>query len=759
MERLSRFVVRFRWAVLAGTVITIIAAGVWGSGVVSELSAGGFASVDAESSVAERYLANDFGSTSPQAVFLVRAPGSVDDPETVGAALDLVSELSEEEGVRQVVSYWTLGSPPSMRNNSGDAALVLASLEGNEDEVLDLSATLVDKYRGERDRLQIEVGGWGPLWAETTETSESDLVRAESIALPIVFVLLVIILGSVVAALLPLGIGIFSILGTTLVLRIVSSFTDVSVFALNLTTALGLGLAIDFALLIVSRFREELAGGFDTHDAVRRTVLTAGRTVLFSAGTVAVSLGALLMFPLMFLRSFGYAGMAVVGLTAAAAVIVLPALLAVLGTRVDRLRVRRIKPTVGESGTWHRLARFVMKRPIPIATLAVVVLLVLGSPFLGVRFGQPDDRVQPPGAPTRLVGDALRNEFDAFEASPIYVVVPEADSADPGGLAARVSQFANVQRVDGPSGTYLAGELVAPADMLSTRFRSDAGFYLSMIPSVDSISEEAEDLVEEIRAVDYPYEFLVAGDTAEIVDSTADVFSSLPWALGFIALVTLVVLFLMFGSLLVPAKAVVLNVLSLSAVFGALVWIFQDGNLSGFLNFTPTGSIALTMSVLIFCVAFGLSMDYEVFLLSRIKEEHDSGKDNVSSVASGLERTGRIVTAAALLMSVVFVAFVSSSVSSVKMVGVGLTVAVLVDAFIVRVTLVPAFMRLMGNANWWAPAPLRRVQERFGLSESHRIDEARLARNLEENEQPDERDFEVSTSRTESLDSAPGPKG
>jgi len=399
---------------------------------------------------------------------------------------------------------------------------------------------------------------------------------------------------------------------------------------------------------------------------------------------------------------------------------VLPALLAVLGHNVDRFRVRRTSRAAEGSGIWHRLATFVMRRPVPIATAVVALLIALGSPFLGVRLAGSDDRVLAPGSPARVVGDALRTEFSAFEAAAIEVVATNQSADEAAQLAAELSALMLVARVDGPGGSHAAGAQVAPPSPLSARFVSDAGYYLSVISDVDPSSEEAERLVAEIRAADP--DVVVAGPAADLVDTKAALFGALPWALGIIGTATFVVLFLMFGSLLVPAKAVVLNLLSLSAAFGALVWIFQDGNLSDVLGFTATGSLDLTMPVLMFCIAFGLSMDYEVFLLSRIKEEHDAGGDNEHSVAMGLERTGRIVTAAAVLIAVVFTAFATSSVAFIKMFGVGMTLAVLVDAFLIRATLVPAFMRLAGAANWWAPRWMRRIHDRFGFSETSHLE-------------------------------------
>ncbi len=717
MGRLANFVVRRRVLVLVLAALGMVAAGVIGGGVAGRLSNGGFENPDAESVKAAAVLSEEFGVAPPDVLIVATASGSVDEETAVAAGLALQEALAAEAHVTSVSSYWSLGSPAPLRSVDGRRALLFATIEGDQSELLEHSGVLAEKYHGEFQGLEVAVGGEGPIFAAVNETVESDLVTAESIAFPITLILLVIVFGSVVSALLPLGVGVFAIVGTFLILDLLARVTEVSIFALNLTTALGLGLAIDYALFVVSRLREELAAGHDTGDAVRRTVQSAGRTVLFSAGTVMVSLAAMLVFPLAFLRSFGYAGIAVVALAALGAVVVLPALLAVLGPRVEKLRVRKLR-TNTSTGFWHRLAMAVMKRPIPIATAAIAFLIFLGLPFLNARFGQADDRILPPDSEARIVGDLLRTEFAGFEASPIDVVaIGLSESADIDALAATLSTLEGVARVDAQTGTYLSGVQAIPPGIANLRFASEAGTYLQVVPAVEPGSAAAENLVEEIRALDAPVDLALTGPSASLVDSKDAIFSDLPLALTIIGAVTFVVLFLMFGSILVPAKAVVLNLLSLSATFGSMVWIFQEGHLSEFLGFTPTGQLDLTMPILMFAIAFGLSMDYEVFLLSRIKEEYDQTGDNVGSVAAGLERTGRVVTSAAVLIAVVMIAFATSGVTMMKMFGIGMTLAVLVDAFIVRATLVPAFMRLAGRANWWAPRFLRRVHDRFGFSE------------------------------------------
>jgi RND superfamily putative drug exporter len=529
-----------------------------------------------------------------------------------------------------------------------------------------------------------------------------------------------------VAASLPLAIGIISILGTFLVLRVISSLTDVSVFALSMVTAMGLGLAIDYSLFIVSRYREELRKGADVETAVVTTVRTAGRTIIFSGITVAVSLSALLVFPLYFFKSFGYAGIGVVLTAVVGAVVFLPSVLAMLGTRVDKWALWQRHPKEVGEGFWHRMAMFVMRRPIPIATVVVIVLLLLGAPFLHVNLGLPDERVLPPSAKTRQVHDTLRREFSSEEVNSIRVVAPQvsdpaAHRTDIAVYAASLSKLDGVAHVDSLAGEYKNGKRIRPPTFLSARFASVGATWFQVIPSVDFFSKDAEALVHRIRDGGKPFAVLVGGASAQLVDAKRSLFGSLPWAIVIIGISTFVLLFLMFGSLLVPAKALVLNFLSLTATFGAMVWIFQDGHLSKLLDFTSTGALDISSPILMFCIAFGLSMDYEVFLLSRIKEEYDVSGDNTSSVAIGLERTGRIVTAAAILISVVFLSFATSSVRFIKLFGLGMSLAVLMDAFVIRGTLVPAFMRLAGRANWWLPSFLRPLHARMQIREVHEI--------------------------------------
>jgi RND superfamily putative drug exporter len=508
--------------------------------------------------------------------------------------------------------------------------------------------------------------------------------------------------------------------------------THVSIYAMNMTTALGLALAIDYSLFMVSRYREELRAGRPTGDAVLATVRTAGRTVLFSALTVGLSLSAMIVFPMYFLRSFAYAGIAVVALAAAASIIVLPACLALIGTRINaldlRAAVRRLlgrpepPPKRLDQGFWYRLARAVMRRPVALGVAVTAIFIVLGLPFLRAHFGYPDDRVINSGSSARAVGDVLRSDFTQ-DASAGLVGVTDASGATGTAVAeytAAVSRIHGVESVTSPAGTYVAGTQVGP-EQPGLRSTDGSGALFNVATHVDPFSSAGTTLVHDLRSAPAPWKVYYSGAAAFNVDAMSGLGSRLPLAIGLIALAMLVVLFLFTGSVVVPVKALVLNTLSLSATFGAMVWVFQEGHLSGLLGFAPTGYLVANMVILMFCLAFGMSMDYEVFLLSRIREEwvnsDRTDAANRRAVSLGLARTGRIVTAAAGLMAIVFAAMIGSKVAFMQLFGLGLTIAVLADATLVRGILVPAFMRLMGRYNWWAPAPLVRLHERFGLNE------------------------------------------
>jgi RND superfamily putative drug exporter len=721
LERLGGLVVRRRWWVLAGTLVFVLLAGAFGGTVADRLKTGGFDAPGVESQRAAAALGADFHQAPPNFLLLVTARrGTVDDARVRREGIALANELSAEPGVTQVLSHWALGPGSPLESRDRRHALIVASIAGNDEHAGKVAKSLTPEYVRSDSAVTVAVGGFQPVFNEISDVIQKDLSRGESVALPVTLALLIVVFGSVVAAATPLAVGIISILGTFLVLRVIASVTDVSIFALSMVTAMGLGLAIDYSLFVVSRFREELRRGATTEAAIVTTVRTAGRTVVFSGVTVAICLAALIVFPLFFFKSFGYAGIGVVATAVVGAVVFLPALLAVLGPRVDTLTLWRRRPKDVGEGFWHDVATFVMRRPLPIALGVVAVLLVLGVPFLHMNLGVPDERVLPPAAATRRVQDVIRAQFSSDEVNSVRVVAP--GTGDPLARRTQIASYASwlsrqpgVSHVDSLAGTFAAGRRVRGPSLVSARYAAAGATWFQVIPSVDPFSKTAERLVHTIRDTNGPFGVLVGGASAQLVDAKASLFSRLPIAIGIIGAATFVLLFMMFGSLLVPAKALVLNFLSLTATFGAMVWIFQDGHLSGVLHFTPTGNVDISSPILMFCIAFGLSMDYEVFLLSRIKEEYDATEDNVRSVAVGLERTGRIVTAAAVLISVVFLSIGLGSIRFMKLFGLGMTIAVLMDAFVIRATLVPAFMRLAGRANWWLPAFLRPLHARVSI--------------------------------------------
>lgn len=731
LERVSRVVVRRHLAVIVAALLIAVAAVIFGGGVEKDLSHGGFDDPAAESTAAERILVRDFRGGEPNLVLIAGADRSVDAPDIAAAGRRLTELAAAQPGVLAAESYWTSGQPETLRSGSSRAALVLIRVAGDEGKAADRAETLVPALVQQAGPLRIQAAGPAQVEAEVGPRTEADLQKAELIAAPITLLLLLLVFGSAVAAALPLVIAGLSVVTTLAVLRVIASVTPVSVYSMNIITALGLGLAIDYSLFIVTRFREELATRGDVPEAVRVTVHTAGRTVLFSGVTVALSLAALLVFPLFFLRSFAYGGVAVVLLAVVEAVVVLPAILRVLGPRVDSLNVvaalsrRRTpgaRPSSPEGGFWHRLALTVMRRPVPFAVVVVSVLLLLGSPFRHIQFGLFDDRVLPRDAQVHQATQVLRTEFDTSGARAIPVVMTDVPAWSAASrvpdYAQRLSALPGVERVDALTGSYAGGRLVEPPDRFSGRFGAERDSWLSVVSRVEPLSSGGSAQVRAIRAVPSPGPALVGGQAAQLVDTKAAIRTKSPLAVAIVVVAMLLLLFLFTGSVLIPVKAIVLNALSLTATFGAMVWIFQEGHLL-YLVGDPivTGSLDITIPILMFCVAFGLSMDYEVFLISRIREEYLRTGDNTRAVAVGLERTGRLITAAAVLIAVVLLAFATSGVTLLKLLGVGLALAVIVDATLVRGVLVPAFMRIAGQANWWAPRPLRRLHRRIGLAE------------------------------------------
>jgi uncharacterized membrane protein YdfJ with MMPL/SSD domain len=703
-DRVDRFgghMYRFRWPILAAAAAFLVFGAVWGTTVFGQLVGGGFDTPGSESFRAAERAEQVFDrQVTDVAVVYSSEQRTVDDPGFANAVQGTLDALPPGSVVR-ATTFWNTGSP-ALVSTDRHSSVVLLQLAGHDAEARsqtyeriadDLEAPGLDTYRG----------GEVALFADVQEQVSEDLARAEQLSLPVVLVLLVVIFGSLAAASLPLAIGGLGILGAFTVLNLISRATDVSIFSINLVTMLGLGLAIDYALFIVSRFREELAvaGGTrsDVPDALGRTMATAGRTVLFSGLTVAVSLAALLFFPQVFLRSMGYGAIATVAIAVLAALIVLPALLAVLGPRVDALRLPRLgrrRPTA--NGAWARVAHAVMRRPVLIAGAVIAGLVAVGLPFLRVEFGGVDARVLPEGTESRVAAERLAEEFPAAATNPIDIVLT---GATPTQAQAYAAELADLPGVSAATVTANAGD----------------AFRIMVTYPGSEINDVSRGLVAAARDVATPpgAEALVGGSVANQVDLLASIGDRLPWAALFVMAVTLVLLFLAFGSVVLPLKAVVMNVLSLSAMFGVMVWVFQEGHLAEWFGVTVTGAIDATQPVLMVAIAFGLSMDYELFLLSRVREEWDRTRDNTHAVADGLQRTGRIITSAALLLVIVIGAFATSGISFIAMIGVGLAVAIALDATVIRGLLVPATMRLLGHVNWWAPAPLRRLWERFGL--------------------------------------------
>ena len=559
---------------------------------------------------------------------------------------------------------------------------------------------IVDDYTGDYRGAEVHVSGFGAVTKAINEQIESDIIRAEIVAVPIVIILLLFVFGSLVAAGLPLFVGGLAIVGSFFVIWVASQFTDVSIFSLNLITGLGLGLGIDYSLLVVNRFREERAAGNDVQTAVINTVASAGKTVVFSGLTVALVLVSMAFFPQYFLQSFALAGVSVVTLAVIGAAIAVPAQLNLLGDRVNKLRVIKRDLTPKDTGTWEKIARFTMRRPLPILFVTVIALASLFSLSSQVVFGQVDDRVLPKDNPAHVASDLLRERFEGRESSPIEILVQGSDS--------EIQQYIN----DVKEQENIVRVAIVPTEENTDWVRINA------IADIETRSPEGLDLIVSLRSIETELdEVLIGGGAAFYTDSQQGIEGALPIAAIWVFITTFIILFLFTGSVLIPLKAIVLNVLSLGATLGLVSWIFQNGELQWLLGeYSVTGTIDTSSVVMIALVAFGLSMDYELFLLSRIKEQHDAGYNTVNSVALGLQRSGRIITAAALILAVTFGAFASSGVSIMKMLGLGIAFAILLDATVVRGLLVPAIMRLMGSANWWAPKWMKRIHEKIGLS-------------------------------------------
>jgi RND superfamily putative drug exporter len=702
-DALARFANRrARRLVLLAVGFFIVAAVVGGS-VANRLDPYGAEDPATESVKAQNQL-EAAGYRSPAVVVVVQhAP--VGKPATRARVTSLERQVAARPDVESVDGYYNTHSPAFVSHDGDSTYFVVTVVPTGDKQVQDVAGEIDEELSG---KPGVVVGGPAVAQEQVNHQVEEDLKKAELLAFPLLFLLTLLFFRSLVAALLPLLIGGLAIVGTFLILRIASEFGSISVFALNLTTALGLGLAIDYSLFIVSRYREEIAKSGPGLPAMQRVLATSGRTVFFSSLTVAAALASLLVFPQRFLYSMGLGGSLVALFAALISLTVLPAILTLLGDRVNSLspaflrRRAEADARPAESGFWYRLSRFVMRRPVPVATLSAAFLILLGLPFLGIKFNTVDATVLPKDASAREAYEIVSSEFPPYRETPIVVSFTGGGPAQAQAFAHRVAAVPGVSEV------------------LPPRRYSEGVTAIEAISAHPFAADASQETVERIRTLPTPAgtTALVAGGTADFVDFQSSLASHLPIALAIIVAATLIILFLMTGSVVLPIKSLIMNALNLCAVFGLLVLIFQDGRLEGLLGYTSPGAIEQTMPILMFAVAFGLSTDYAVFLLSRIKEARDNGASDSESVAIGLERTGRIVTAAALLFAVAMLAFATSEIIFIKENGVGTALAVLIDASIIRALLVPALMELLGKWNWWAPAPLRRLHARWGISET-----------------------------------------
>ncbi len=727
IDRWARLVARRARTVLVLGLLATVAAGVYGSGVFGALSQGGFDDPGSEAARALRLEQDTFGNQTADVVAIYSSDTlTADDPAFRRAVADVVDDLPAD-AVAHVVPWYAAPEPiaPGMVSEDGHHAQLLISLAGQSQDDYLTNYDKVSPVLEAGGGLSTDVTGSFAVYDDVNRLSSEDLERAELISMPVVVLLALLIFGSLVAASMPALVGTVAMVGALAIVRLIAQFTEVSVFSVNVISLLGIGLAIDYALFVISRFREELALlGPTTPEgpalAIERTLQTAGRTVLFSGLTVAAALASLLIFPQAFIRSMGLGGMAAVLVAMVAALTILPALLKVLGHRVDagRLPWRRGRAVAVEDsrGRWHALARAVMRRPVVVAAGVVVLLLAIASPFLGVRWGSVDYRVLPDDAPAHEAAAILSEEFGP-ERSSASLVLEGAGAADGATVTSYVEA---VERVDPTM-------QVVPVDT------KDGITLLRASWEGNSQTEASQQVVKDIRAVQPGEgEVLVGGLTADTVDLLDSVAAHLPWMGLIVVVVMLVLLFLAFGSVVLPVKAVIMNSLSITASFGVITWIFSDGHLADLLGFTPQGFLDATNPIVMLAILFGLSMDYEVFLLSRVREQWDAtsssgltaGERNEIAVATGVQKTGRIITSAAVLLAVVIGAFGLSGIVFIKMLGIGMLVALLIDATVVRALLVPATMKLLGGWNWWAPGPLARWWERHGFREEGRHDPA-----------------------------------
>ena len=742
----GRFVYRFRWAVLVGSGV-LLALSIAGLLMGGTLTSNGQLTNDTESGRAGNLIASDLPSGSKQGstfLLIFRSDSLVATDPAYQTAVDAaLAPIQHDPRVIKLIDPYNASDPRQARafvSKDGHEALASVELQSSGHQAwVDYSA-----LRGKVKSSTLTVTGTGfvPINQAFNSTLETDLQRAETITLPVTLILLVIIFASVVAAGLPLGVGILTIVGGLGGVFFLNRFTDVSQYALNIVTLIGLGVSIDYSLFIVNRFRDELAAGASRQDAIATTVATAGRAITFSGITVAVGLSAMLFFQGTFLASMGAAGAIVVAVAVVYGLTFLPALLSVIGPGVNRLRLpAALRGAPQGRGFWHGLARWVMRRPVLVLIPTVGFLVIAGTPFLSLRLANGDVQMLPSRLEARQGWDRFQADFPGQDQTTFYVVVNYPDGsplarqriADQYALDRRIASIPGVLRTSSIydldpklslfdyESMYTGDPSLMPA-AVQEALKASVGKHIVLIQAETSsapTSDPSRAIVKAIRADGATLgdgQVLVGGQTAVDLDTISFITNRTPVAVAFVVLVTYLVLFLLTGSVVLPLKAVILNFLSIGASFGALVWIFQQGHLAGLLNFTPQ-SIDPSIPVILFSLVFGLSMDYEVLLVSRIHEEYVRTGDNTTAVASGLERSGRLITGAAAIMVAVFLAFGLAEVVIIKAIGIGLAIAVAIDATVVRALVVPAVMRLLGDFNWWAPRSLRWLHQRAGLGD------------------------------------------
>jgi RND superfamily putative drug exporter len=690
--RLGHLAVRRKMLVVISSAILIALAAGIGSLVFARISGGGEGYKKRDSAKVYTYLHDKLGAKDP-GVVLILDGGKSTVNEISATAAKIENSVKGEPGVLRTFSYWSSGDVPQLASKDGKAGYLFVYLTANGlDKSSKIAGDLQGKYDKQIDNVRIYVTGFSVFGHTVNDRISKDLAKSESVAIPLTFIALAFVFGGLIAAGMPLVVGVSAILGSFFLVWLISLTTDVSIFALNLITGLGLGLGIDYALLIVNRFREELHSGKSVEESVVRTMDTAGRTVFFSGLTVAVTLGSLILFPQFFLKSFAYGALAVVLVAVAGALTTLPALLAIAGPRIDKYVVRKGAITPREDGRWAATARLVMRRPVAVVVVVLAILAIIAAPIRGIAFSQVDDRVLPKSDKSAIAAAVQRDRFPGNEANPIEVIIPNAAN----NSTAITTYTQDVAKLPGIIH-------VTPPTLAADTARIQA------ISSVAPRTPAGEQQIIALRAIHSPSGTLVGGVAADYADSQDGIARTLPWVFLWVGVSVLILLFLFTGSIILPIKAVLLNGVSLTVTLGVLTWIFVDGHLANLLGgFTLTGTLDTSTTVLIAVLTFGLSMDYELFLLSRIKEEHLAGKSTVESVATGLQRSARIISAAAVLLAIVFASFITSGVTLIKMMGFGVAFAILLDATVVRGLLVPALMRLFGEANWWAPKSLKR---------------------------------------------------